>query len=243
MCWGMSMHRGVFCLLDGMRLLFGRAELRAVVWRMLGLLIIMLLLLGVGVFWLSDAIMERFMPTGDAWYVDILAWLLWLFSFVLACGVAIVSYVTLGTIAAAPWLDGLCERVERISGVQAPVPASAAWRSILASMHNAVMPLATFVPRAVLAGLLLLVPVYGTVLAGCVWAWAGLRLVAFELMDAPASRRGWAWKERRDEWERRKWFYLGLAGTASLFMLVPVLNLFVLPAAAVGLCRDMLRAD
>jgi len=226
-----------------MRLLFGKPELRAVVWRMLGLLVVMLLLLGVGVFWLSGAIVERFIPTGDAWYVDIMAWLLRLFAFVLACGVAIVSYVTLGAIAVSPWLDDLCVRVERISGVQTPVPASVWWRSVLASLRNAVMPLMAFVPRALLAGLFLLVPVYGTILAGCIWAWAGLRLVAFELMDAPASRRGWTWEQRRDAWEQRKWFYLGLAGTASLAMLVPVLNLFVLPAAVVGLYRDMLKAD
>lgn len=237
------MHRGMLCLLGGMRMLFGRAELRAVLWRMLGLLTVLLIVLTVSVFWMSGAIVERFVPTGDAWYVDLLATLLWLFAFILSCGVGIVSFVTLGSIAAAPWLDGLCVRVERISGSEVQAPELAWWKSVLASMRNALMPLAAFVPRAVLALLLLLVPVYGTVLSSLVWAYAGLRLIAFEFMDAPASRRDWKWERRRNELSERKWFYLGLSGLASLFMLVPVLNLFVLPAAVVGLCRYMQESD
>jgi len=233
----------MLCLLGGMRLLFGRAELRAVLWRMLSLLVVLLLILTVSVFWMSGAIAERFIPTGDAWYVDILAWLLWLFAFVLACGVGIVSFVMLASIAAAPWLDGLCMRVERITCGEARAPELVWWKSVLASVRNALMPLAAFVPKAVLALALLLVPVYGTVLSSLVWAYAGLRLIAFGFMDAPASRRGWKWEQRRNELNDRKWFYLGLSGLASLFMLVPVLNLFVLPAAVVGISRDMLESD
>jgi len=228
----------MLCLLGGMRMLFSRAELRAVLWRMLGLLAVLLFILTVSVFWMSGAIVERFVPTGDAWYVNILAWLLWLFAFIFACGVGIVSFVTLGSVAVAPWLDGLCVRVECISGVQVKAPEPVWWKIVLSSMHNALMPLAVFIPRAFLALVLLLVPVYGTVLSSLVWAYAGLRLIAFEFMDVPASRRGWQWEQRRNEWCERKWFYLGLSGLASVFMLVPVLNLFVLPAAVVGLSRD-----
>jgi len=54
-----------------------------------------------------------------------------------------------------------------------------------------------------------------------------------------ASRRGWDFKRRKQELGQRRFFYLGFGGMALGLMLVPVLNLFVLPAAAVGLSRTV----
>lgn len=234
--------KGALSLLGGLRLLLARAELRAVLWRMLGLLVLMLLLLMAGTFWLAVTLAEMFMPTGDAWYVDALAWLVWLFALILSLGAGIVGFVTLGSIAAAPWLDALCVRVERLAGKALNEPDQPWWKLVAASMWNAFIPLLNFLPWALLALLLLLVPVIGTVAAGVIWAYAGLRLLSFEFMDAPAARRDWQWKERKSELAQNKWFYLGFSGIASLLLVVPILNLFVLPAAVVGLAKRMLES-
>lgn len=231
------MINGMMRFLAGLRLLLARRDLRAVLWRMAGLLIVLLLVLAVGVFWLSSSLAERFIPTGDAWYVDMLAWLVWLFSFILAMAIGMVSYVVLGSVAAAPWLDELCARVEKAEGTRLKAPDSPWWKLVAASIWNSVMPLAVFLPWAAFSLLLLLVPVYGAVTASFVWAYAGLKLLSFEFMDAPASRRGWKWIRRREQFEHNRWFYLGFAGMASLLLAVPVLNLFVLPAAVVALSR------
>jgi len=234
------MIRGIGCLLAGFQQLLGNAELRAMMWRMLLLLAGLMLLLGVGVYELSQYLAGRFVPTGDAWYVDMLAWLSWLFSVLLALAVGLVSYVVLGSVVSAPWLDTLAEKVEAgaVTGRQEPW-----WRLVLSSIGNAMMPLLTFIPYALLAMLLLLVPVYGTAVASVIWTYAGLKLLAFEFMDTPASRRGWRWPERKAEMDDKRWFYLGFAGLASALLLIPLLNLFVLPAAVVGLSRYMLAHD
>ncbi len=234
------MIRGMLCLLSGFRHLLADGGLRAILWRMLGLLALLMLLLGAGAFELAQVLAERFIPTGDAWYVDMLAWLSWLFSLLLAFAVALVGYVVFGAVAAAPWLDALAERAE----IGAPVTRSGRWwQVVLGSIGNAWMPLLQFIPYALLSLLLLLVPVYGTAVAGAVWGYAGLRLLAYEFMDTPASRRGWRWPERRREMEAKRWFYLGFAGFASLLLLLPGLNLLVLPAAVVGLSRHFSLAD
>jgi len=229
------MHKGAWSLVKGFSLLLGKAELRAVLWRMILLLLALFLLLTVGVFELATLIGERFIPTGDAWYVDVLAWILSLFSMLLALGIGIVSFVTLGSIAAAPWLDQLYVRVGRLNGADLEPAVLPWWKSVANSLWNSVMPLANFIPLAALAALLLLVPIYGTIVATAVWTWAGIKLLSFEFMDTPASFHGWKWPERKKQVDENRWYYIGFSGLAMLLLIVPGLNLFVLPAAVVAL--------
>lgn len=233
------MISGMIRFLSGFRLLLTRSELRAIMWRMTGLLAVLILLLSVGMFWMLDVLVDRFIPTGDAFYIAVLAWLLWFFSLILSLAVAIVAYVVLGSIVASPWLDRLCECAEREEGIKLGAPECPWWKLVLGSIWNSVMPLADFLPKALLAALLLFVPVYGGVTASIVWSYGSFRLLAFEFMDAPASRRSWQWSQRKQEMDDNKWFYLGFAGLASALLVVPVLNLFVLPAAVVGLSRHL----
>lgn len=229
------MIRGALALLSGFRLLLARQELRSVVWRMLGLLLILAVVIGAGSLMFLDWLIEAYVPQADAWYWQALGWVIGVFAWLLALVVAIVAFATLGSIAAAPWLDTLCARVEglhRVEGGEAELPW---WKSVLSSAGNAVMPLLQFLPWAAAALLLLAVPVVGAVLAGVMWAYGGIRLLAFELMDAPASRRGWDWRQRKSEFDGQRWFYVGYAGLASAMLLVPAVNLLVLPAAVAGL--------
>lgn len=233
------MFRGAWALVKGFSLLLSRAELRAVIWRMILLLLLLFVGLTYGVFELAMAIADRFIPTGDAWYIDLLAWLLSLFSMLLALVIGVVSFVTLGSIAAAPWLDELYVRVGRLNGVELEAKVMPWWKSIGNSMWNSVMPLATFIPLAALAALLLLVPIYGTIAATAVWSYASLKLLSFEFMDTPATFQGWKWPERKAQVEENRWYYFGFSGVAMLLLMVPGLNLFVLPAAVVALYSQL----
>ena len=229
------MFKGAWALVKGFSLLLGKAELRAVIWRMILLLLVLFTGLTYGVFELATLIGERFIPTGDAWYIDFLAWLLSLFAMLLSLVIGVVSFVTLGSIAAAPWLDELYVRVGRIHGVELEAKVLPWWKSVGNSMWNSVMPLATFIPMAALSAVFLLVPIYGTIVATAVWSYASLKLLSFEFMDTPATFQGWKWPERKAQVESNRWYYMGFAGLAMLLLVVPGVNLFVLPAAVVAL--------
>ncbi|MCF7822201.1 MAG: EI24 domain-containing protein [Mariprofundaceae bacterium] len=237
------MFKGAWALVKGISLLLSRAELRAVLWRMILLLLVLFAGLTWGVFELSTAIGERFIPTGDAWYIDFLAWLLSLFAMLLALVIGIVSFVTLGSIAVAPWLDELYVRVGRLYGAQLKQRVLPWWKSVGNSMWNSVMPLATFIPMAALAAVFLLVPIYGTIVATVVWSYASLKLLSFEFMDTPATFSGWKWPQRKAQVEGNRWFYMGFSGLAMFLLVIPGLNLFVLPAAVVALYPQMQGED
>jgi len=106
------MIEGALNLLSGMQLLIAQRTLRTILWRILALLFVLMLLLTGGAFWLAEYLAHLWLPSGDAWYWQILSWIVWLLSAILALLVSAVSFAALGSVAAAPWLDELAARTE-----------------------------------------------------------------------------------------------------------------------------------
>jgi CysZ protein len=231
------MIRGALVLLDSLRLLLVERTLRSVLWRMLGLLVLLGMLLAAGVFWLSDYLVHLWIPSGDAWYWQLLGAFAWLLAFVLALVSGAVGFVTLASVAASPWLDMLAVRTERLLGLTVGEP-SASWTSqIMQSLINSVRPLFGLLGLGVVAVACMVIPVIGQLAATVIWGYAGVRFLNFELLDVPASRRQWDFSQRRDALKNERLFHLGFGGMAMLLMLVPVVNVIVLPAAVVALSR------
>ena len=228
------MIAGALAFLAGLRLLFARPELRAVLWRMIGLLFVLMLLLSGGVFWLAEYVAGLWLPEGDEWYWRLLGWLVWLFAFILALVSGIIAFVAFGSAAAAPWLEMLAARV---GGVDA---SGAGWLAqSLKSLGNTVRPLLELLLWAVVALFFLWLPP----LATAIWAYAGIRFLSFELMETSASRRDWDFARRKRLLDEGRWFFLGFAGLAALLIAVPLLNLFVIPAAVVALELHLAKGE
>jgi CysZ protein len=232
------MIRGMLQMLDGLRLLLTEAGLRQVLWRMLALLVVLVLTLGAGVFWLADHLVHLWLPPGsEAWYWQIIGVIAWLLALALALISGAVGFVALASVATSPWLDMLAARTEALSGTGGE-PSAAPWfAQITQSLASTLRPLVSLLALGTLASACLLVPVIGQVAATVIWGYAGIRFLNYALLDVPASRRQWDFSRRRGELGCMPWFYLGFGGTAMLMMLVPGLNLLVLPAAVVALSR------
>jgi len=237
------MVKGVGALLGGLRELLFKPELRAVLWRMLGLLFVLMLLLVGGVFGLTDYLASLWLPEGDAWYWQLLGYLVWIIATLLAAFTGIVTFTAVASAAAAPWLDVLAARTEKLHG-QAGQESGKSWAlQIVEALGNSVRPLLGLLAFGAVALLLLIVPVIGQVAATLIWGYAGIRFLNYELMDTPASRRGWAFAERKGAIRSRQFFWLGFGGLAMALMLVPLLNLLVLPAAVVGLTKSLQTSE
>lgn len=231
------MIQGGFALVDGLRLLLVERALRSVLWRMLGLLVLLVVLLASGVFWFSDYLAHLWLPQSDAWYWQLLGVLAWLLAFALALISGIVGFVALASTMASPWLDMLAARAEGLSGQSVPENPSSWASQVVQSLANTVRPLLGLLALGVLAVALLLIPVIGQLAATVIWGYAGIRFLNYEMLDVPASRRQWGFSRRRDLLREERWYYLGFGLVAMLLMLVPVLNVLVVPAAVVALSR------
>jgi len=228
--------QGVLCFIAGLQALLIEAPLRAVLWRMMGLLVVLMIVCAASVFFLAGLLIEHYVPEATTWYGEVLRGLAWLLASLLSLVVGVIAYAALAAIALAPWLDELAGRAE--SPPQQPMDLS--WsQSIKQSLVHAAMPLLHLLPFALIALPCLLIPVVGVPLATAVWVYGGLRFLAFELMDTPATRRNMVWRQRQQQAVDHRLFYIGLSGAASLMLMIPLLNILVIPAAVVGLSRRM----
>jgi len=225
--------KGIQIFLAGFYMMLSEADLRAVLWKMLGLLAALMLILMVGVFFLADYVASLWIPDGDEWYWMIVGYIASFFTAVLSVAVGAVAFVALASAAAAPWLDTLAYRTENILG-KSTVENDAPWSTqALAALMNSMRPLLALM----LWGMLALLFFWFPPLATLIWTYASIQFLNYELFDTQASRNNMPFQARKQEMQENRWFWLGFGGIALLLMVVPLLNIFVLPAAVVALAK------
>ncbi|MDQ6954712.1 MAG: EI24 domain-containing protein [Mariprofundaceae bacterium] len=232
------MIKGMSSLLLGLRLLLTTQVLRSVLWRMLGLLAVLMLALMVGVFSLAEYVTSLWLPEGDAWYWVLLSWLVWILAILLALLTGVVSFAILGSAATAPWLDELAVQVELLRGYKGVEQGGVAWKQCLASLSNSARPLLGLLVWGCVALFIFMIPVIGPIMGTVIWTYAGIRFLCFELMDTTASREKLNFTARKTMLNERWFFWLGFGGLAMLLMMLPLLNLLVIPAAVVALADE-----
>ncbi|MDQ7004254.1 MAG: EI24 domain-containing protein [Ghiorsea sp.] len=230
---GQVMIQGIFTFFSGFLMMWQEASLRAVLWRMLGLLAGLMLVLMLGVFFFADYLASIWIPEGDAWYWMVVGYIASFFAGLLSVVVGAVAFVALASAAAAPWLDTLAFRTEKIMGI-ATVENDASWANqALAAMINSIRPLLGLL----LWGLLALVFFWFPPLMALIWTYGSIQFLNYELFDTQASRKDLKFKVRQQNMKEQRWFWLGFGGISLLLMAVPILNIFVLPAAVVALAK------
>ncbi len=227
------MIEGITTFFLGFMMMWQEASLRSVLWRMLGLLAVLMIILMTSVFFFSDYLVSVFVPTGDAWYWVIVGYIASFFTAVLSIAVGAVAFVALASAAVAPWLDTLAYRTEKIMGFPT-VENDASWSNqALAAAINSIRPLFGLV----LWGALALVFFWFPPLMTIIWTYGSIQFLNYELFDTQASRKGMKFSARKENMKEQRWFWLGFGGVSLLLMAIPILNIFVLPAAVVALAK------
>jgi CysZ protein len=177
------------------------------------------------------------LPSGDAWYWAVLSVLLWALGSALILVLFFLAFTVVGNAIAGPFNDILSERVEAMTRGIPPPPAPPLARQVAAvgrSVLESLKALASYLAVALLLLLWNLIPGAGAVIytvASGVWT---LLFLALEFGDyylirhRPRFRARWAciWSHR--------WASLGFGAASSLMLLVPLLNLLLLPVAVTG---------
>ena len=227
------MIQGITTFFSGLIMLFSEKTLRSVLWRMLGLLAVLMIVLMTSMFFFSDYLASIWIPEGDAWYWVIVGYIASFLAGLLSIVAGAVAFVALASAAVAPWLDTLAYRTEKIMGF-ATVENDASWANqALAAAINSIRPLFGLM----LWGLLSLIFFWFPPIATALWTYGSIQFLNYELFDTQASRKGLKFNERKADMKENRWFWLGFGGVSLLLMVVPLLNIFVLPAAVVALAK------
>jgi CysZ protein len=225
---------GASYLLRGLGLL-GRRGLKRYV---AGPLLINVLVFGY-LLWLAWSRLPGLRAYLESWlpdWLDFLAWALVPLFVVAAALVLFFGFSTLGNLLAAPFNGLLAEAVERaLTGRPDDQRASLArlLREGLRDFASQARKLGYLAVRAVPLLLLFLVP--GVNLAApLLWLVFSAWMLALDYADYPMANHGLGFREQRALLGRRRGLALGFGAAVSLALVVPGLNLLVIPAAVAG---------
>ncbi len=185
-----------------------------------------------------DAFLE---PATDAWAITkgllaALSWLIWIAAILLLLTLNSIVLLMLGQAVASPFLDLLSEKVEAIV-LAKPAPSFSmgrALRAVLVAVADLIWALVFW--ALVNLGLLLLnlLPAVGSTVAAALSFCFTALLLAQEFVGLALTRQFVSYPGRFGVVWRNKGLGLGFGASTMLLLLVPVLNLLLLPLAAVG---------
>jgi CysZ protein len=227
-------------LLQGLRLLRRPGLRRYVVLPVLGNLLIYALA-AVAIFYGLDAALDRWLPEGYAW----LRWLLFPLVALLLIAAGVFAFTLLAAVLLSPFLGRLAAEVEALLDGRRHDSGLPWWRELRFSIGVELRRLVYAIVCLLAVLLLGLVPVLHIAvppLAFLVSAW----LLAGEYAGNPLGNRLWPLRRQLDLLRRHRARVLAFGAASFGLTLVPVINLVVIPASAIGmtlLCRDLLAAE
>lgn len=178
---------------------------------------------------------DAFMPGLPQW-LSFLEYVLWPLFVLLVLVIMFFTFTTLANIVSAPFNGFLSEKVEVVArGVDNSPPFR--WGELAAmvprTMHREMRKLAYFLPRAL--GLLILSFIPGVnIIAAPLWILFSIWMMAVQYIDYPADNNKLSWDAMLAWLREKRWRCLSFGGIVYLGLLVPVLNLLVMPAAVAG---------
>jgi len=230
---------GAFYLLEGVALL-NRPGIRAYVAVPL---LVNVLLFGGALIW-GWGQLERLGVAVEHWLPDSLDFLsVLLIPLFFAAGIVFVLFffALIANFIAAPFNGLLADAVERHlraaagdSYTESPPPS---WSVVVRDLHRSIASelrkLVYFVPRALAIGLLYLIPVLN-ITAPFVWLAFSAWMLAISYADFPMGNHGLGFREQRIELRRWRLTSLGFGAITTFAVLIPIVNLIVIPASVAG---------
>ena len=220
---------GPGCFAQGLRMLL-RPELRGyVLWPLL----INVVVFG-GIWYWSSGMFYQAMAALTGWlpdWLDFLEYLFWPLFFLMMLAIMFFTFTIIGNLIAAPFNALLSEKVQRMEGAELP---DFGWKDMAAILPRSILrefrKMMYFLPRALVLLLLSFIPVVGAVLWFLFNGW----MMAIQYCDYPADNRGISFSETLGQLKKNNptsWLF---GTTVNLVMLIPLLNLVMIPAGVVG---------
>lgn len=184
---------------------------------------------------LTTLLIQQFNYLLDAMMLYLPAWmdfLAWVVIVVLALFVVLVygySFSVITNVIAAPFYGFLAERVdEMVTGRK--LEGETLLQMIPRTLGRELRKVWYFLWRSLLILLLSFIPLIGPLLAALWAAWS----MSIQYSDYAADNHQWPFRTLRRSLMRRAQSSLGFGAVVMLGMMVPLLNILVIPAAVIG---------
>ncbi|MBT8440325.1 MAG: sulfate transporter CysZ [Gammaproteobacteria bacterium] len=186
--------------------------------------------------WIGYIQFENFinsMLPEDSW-MQWLSWILWPVFFLTFLFLIFYGYTIIANLIAAPFNSKLAEAVARKLDSDAAFPESEPLiKDVAKSIFSELRKLLYYLIRALPLLLLMLFPLTSAV-ASIVWLMFSAWFLALEYAAYPLENQKLLFKEQRQTLGKNKLSAMSFGAGVTLLLLIPVLNLAVMPAAVAG---------
>ncbi|MDY7559061.1 sulfate transporter CysZ [Pseudomonas sp. 10B1] len=178
---------------------------------------------------------DTFMPELPTW-LSFLNYIIWPLFVILVILMVFFTFTLIANVIAAPFNGFLAEKVEVVLKGSDDFPTFS-WGELIAmvprTFSREMRKLGYFLPRAI--GLLILsfIPVVN-VIAAPLWLLFGVWMMAIQYIDYPADNHKLGWNEMLVWLRQKRWQSMGFGGIVYLALLIPVVNVLMMPAAVAG---------
>ncbi len=176
-------------------------------------------------YWLS------FLPE----WLSFLEFVLWPLFALMVLLVVYYSFTLVANLIAAPFNGFLSEKVEK--RLRGDVITDEGWQALLAliprSIGRELSKLAYYLPRFVLLLVITFIPVLN-VIAPFLWFLFGAWMMAIQYCDYPMDNNKVSFTQMKLLLKAKRLTSVGFGGLVQVGMMIPVINLVVMPAAVIG---------
>ncbi|MDR2315714.1 MAG: sulfate transporter CysZ [Pseudomonas sp.] len=179
--------------------------------------------------------LDALMPTLPDW-LSFLSYILWPLFVALLLLMVFFTFTLVANIIAAPFNGFLAEKVEVVVRGQDNFPAFS-WDELVAmvprTFSREMRKLGYFLPRAIGLFILSFIPVVNVV-AAPLWLMFGVWMMAIQYIDYPADNNKMSWQDMLAWLRSKRWQSLGFGGITYLALMIPGVNVLMMPAAVAG---------
>lgn len=192
--------------------------------------LLLLFVVVIAVVWLSSHWLALALPT--VWWATVLIAVIISAAVILVLFLGIILFTAVSSVLGAPFYEAISGRVDAShGGVEFDRPW---WQEIKASLINSLKKLIWLVLLHAILLILLILPGVGTAFYTVLGFVLTAAFLALEFLDFVFDRRGILFRQRVRWCRQHKWPVLGFGIGIFVGLAIPVLNLFIPPAAAVG---------
>ena len=168
-------------------------------------------------------------------WLSFLHWLLWPLFAALVLIVVYYGFSIVANLIAAPFNGFLSEKVEHMQ--HGAIMENEGWKGMLAMIPRALQrelaKMAYYLPRLLILIILSFIPIINLA-APVLWFLFGAWMMAIQYCDYPMDNNKVSFKQMKVLLAQRRLTSLGFGSLVQIGMMIPVVNLIMMPAAVIG---------